>query len=263
MGYRVEELAALADLSVDTIRYYQSRDLLPPPVRSGRIALYSDEHLARLTHIRRLQGRGFSLAVIRRLLEGELDSADEALVAAVTDEVQADGATSPVAADEWLTVEELAERSGIPLVLLEAVVREGLLVPRRLAGEPRYTMADVAAAGAGLRLLQQGLPLRELLDLARAHSQAMRSIAERAVELFDSHIRHPLRQQGLPDSDAAARLVAAFEEVLPATLTIVAHHFRRTLLAVAQEHIERVGSDDERQVVATAQRSLEEAAWAQ
>jgi hypothetical protein len=91
----------------------------------------------------------------------------------------------------------------------------------------------------------------------------MRSIAERAVELFDSHIRHPLRQQGLPDSDAAARLVAAFEEVLPATLTIVAHHFRRTLLAVAQEHIERVGSDDERQVVATAQRSLEEAAWAQ
>src|SRR3979409_586645 len=131
MGYRVEELAALADLSVDTIRYYQSRDLLPPPVRSGRFALSSDEHLARLTHIRRLQGRGFSLAVIRRLLEGELDSADEALVAAVTDEVQADGATLPVAADEWLTVEELAERSGIPLVLLEAVVREGPLVPRR------------------------------------------------------------------------------------------------------------------------------------
>jgi hypothetical protein len=46
-------------------------------------------------------------------------------------------------------------------------------------------------------------------------------------------------------------------------LAIVAHHFRRTLLAVAQEHIERVGSDDERRAVATrAARRLEEASWA-
>jgi hypothetical protein len=35
-------------------------------------------------------------------------------------------------------------------------------------------------------------------------------------------------------------LVEAFEKVLPATVAIVTHHFRRTLLAVAQEHLERV-----------------------
>ena len=43
----------------------------------------------------------------------------------------------------------------------------------------------------------------------------------------------------------------AFEDVLAATVAVVTHHFRRTLLAVAQEHIERVGSDDERQAVAS------------
>jgi len=261
MSYRVEELAARADVSVDTVRYYQARDLLAPPARSGRVALYSDAHLERLAEIRRLQGRGYSLAVIRRLLDGELNDADEALVAAVSAE-----AGAGERGEQWLTIDELAEQSGIPLPLLQAVEREGLLVPRLHGGEPRYTRADVDAAAAGLRLLQHGLPLPELLDLARSHSAAMRATAERAVELFDAYVRHPLRSQddasGGAEGDAALRLVAAFEELLPATLTIVAHHFRRTLLAVAQEHIERVGTDGERSLVAvSAERRLENAVW--
>jgi DNA-binding transcriptional MerR regulator len=262
MSYRVEELAARADISVDTVRYYQARELLAPPVRSGRVALYSDAHLERLTEIRRLQGRGYSLAVIRRVLNGELNGADEALVAALSLEAGADDAG---AGEEWLTIDELARRSGIPLPLLQAVEREGLLVPRLHGGEPRYTRADVDAAAAGLRLLQHGLPLPELLDLARSHSAAMRATAERAVALFDAYVRHPLRNHdpsGAAPGDAAVRLVAAFEELLPATLTIVAHHFRRTLLAVAQEHIERVGTDGERSLVAvSAERRLENAVW--
>jgi DNA-binding transcriptional MerR regulator len=261
MGYRVEELAAKAEVSVDTVRYYQAKDLLPPPQRIGRVAWYGEEHLDRLATIRRLQGRGLSLAVIRRLLEGELDHADEELVAALAREHH--GGQRAASGAVWLTLEELATSSGIPLPLLQAVEREGLLVPRRVAGNLRYTEADVEVAAAGLRLLEHGLPLPELLELAREHDAAVRAIATRAVELFDQHIRHPLRAAGSPDGDAARRLVAAFEDLLPATLTIVAHHFRRTLLAVAQEHIERVGSDDERRLVATkAARQLEEASWA-
>ena len=37
---RVEDLARAADVSVDTIRFYQKRRLLPPPTRRGRIAWY-------------------------------------------------------------------------------------------------------------------------------------------------------------------------------------------------------------------------------
>lgn len=276
MSYRVEELAARADVPVDTVRYYQTRDLLPPPTRSGRVALYSDTHLERLAEIRRLQGRGYSLAVIRRLLDGELNHADEALVAAVSAEA---GGAGDDDAEVWLTIEALAERSGIPLPLLQAVEREGLLIPRLHAGQPRYTPADEAAAAAGLRLLQHGLPLPELLDLARSHSAAMRATAERAVELFDVYVRRALRRPdgarvegatppgGPPgaadaDGEAARRIVAAFEELLPATLTIVAHHFRRTLLAVAQEHIDRVGTDGELSLVAaSAERPFEQAEW--
>ena len=241
MDYRVEALAAKADVSVDTVRFYQSRGLLPPPRREGRVAWYGDDHLERLARIRRLQGRGLTLATIARLLAGELDAADEALVTAV--------ATDPDD-DASFTIEELAERSGIPLGLLQAVVKEGLLVPRRSGGEDRFTAADVEAGAAGLRLLEAGLPLPEVLDLARQHHAAMRAVAERAVELFDTHVRHPLRDSGLPDDEAAARLVDAFTTLLPATTELVTHHFRRTLLDVAQEHIERVGGDAERAAVA-------------
>lgn len=241
MDYRVEALAAKADVSVDTVRFYQSRGLLPGPRREGRVAWYGDEHLERLARIRRLQARGLTLATIARLLAGELDAADEALVTAV--------ATTPED-DASFTIEELAERSGIPLGLLQAVVKEGLLIPRRAGGEDRFTSADVEAGAAGLRLLEAGLPLPEVLDLARQHHAAMRAVAERAVELFDTHVRHPLRDSGLAEETAAARLVEAFTTLLPATTELVTHHFRRTLLNVAQEHIERVGGDAERAAVA-------------
>jgi DNA-binding transcriptional MerR regulator len=255
VSYRVEELAARAAISVDTIRYYQARNLLPAPTRVGRVAWYGDEHVDRLAQIRRLQGRGFGLAVIQRLLAGELDRADEELIAAVAHEAEtpAAAAADPSGSHApWLTIEQLAAESGIPLVVLEAVVREGLLVPHRLRGEDRYSHADVKAAAAGLRLLEHGLPLPELLELARMHTVAMRAIAERAVELFDRYIRQPLRSDGAAEAKTAEQLVSAFEEILPATLTIVNHHFHRTLLAVAQEHIERVGSAGERQLVTAA-----------
>lgn len=236
----MEQLASAAEVSVDTVRFYQSKGLLPPPRREGRVAWYTDEHVERLERIRRLQARGLTLATIRRLLSGELDAADEALVTALAE---------PAPPAETLSVEELAERSGIPLPLLQAVAREGLLVPR----QDGYTTDDVAVAQAGLRLLEHGLPLPELLALAREHHAAMRAVAERAVELFDAHVRRPLRQSGLPEEEAAARLVEAFEELLPATTTVVAHHFTRTLLAVAQEHIERVGAPAELAAVREAQ----------
>jgi DNA-binding transcriptional MerR regulator len=242
--YRVDELAAAADVSVDTVRFYQSRGLLPSPRRDGRLAWYGEEHLQRLARIRSLQAKGLTLATIGRLVRGELDRADEALVAAVSAEDGGGGAT------ELLTIDELAERSGIPLPLLQAVAREGLLVPRRVNGTECFTSADVDVAAAGLRLLEAGLPLPEVLDLARRHHAAMRAVAEQAVELFDTHVRQPLRSAGLADDAAAARLVDAFNQLLPATTELVSHHFRRVLLQVAQEHIESVGGEAERAAVA-------------
>src|SRR5919201_355225 len=107
MEYRIEQLAQAGGVAVDTIRFYQGKGLLEPPRRDGRVTWYSEAHLGRLRRIRDLQQRGFTLTVIRRFLEGELEESDEALVEAVT------APTPP----QTLTIEELSTRSGVPTAL--------------------------------------------------------------------------------------------------------------------------------------------------
>ncbi|HEX3622740.1 MAG TPA: MerR family transcriptional regulator [Acidimicrobiales bacterium] len=239
MRMRVEELALAADVSVDTIRYYQKQRLLPPPGRDGRLAFYGDDHLARLVRIKELQRRGFTLAVIRRFLAGELDPADEPLAAAVAGVDEGEGA------EELFGIAELAARVGVPEPMLDSLVREGLLIPRSVHGEPGFTAADVAILSGGLRLLEVGLPLPELFALARHHHAVTRDVASEAVELFDTYVRQPLRASDLPDDEKAERLVEAFQTLMPAVTALVAHHFRRILLQVAQEHLESVGDQTE------------------
>jgi DNA-binding transcriptional MerR regulator len=234
---RVEELARRADVSVDTIRFYQKRQLLPAPRREGRIAWYGPDHVERLQRIRELQRQGFSLAVIRRLVAGELDAADVPLAAAV--------AGAQVGDAELLTLDDLAARVGVPAPLLDAVAREGLLVAQQRDGTTGYTAADADVLRAGLRLLEAGLPLPDLLALARRHHDATRAIAADAVEMFDEHVRHPIQHSDLTDDEKAERLVAAFGTLLPTVTTLVANHFRSVLLDVAQEHLEAVGHPSE------------------
>jgi DNA-binding transcriptional MerR regulator len=242
-GLRVEELAREADVSVDTIRFYQKRRLIPPPEREGRIAWYGPDHLDRLGRIRELQARGFSLAVIRRLLDGELDAADEPLAAAVAGAQR--GAAVGGTSDELLTLSELAARAGVPETILEVVAREGLLVAQQRDGIDHYTPADAELVASGLRLLDAGLPLPELLTLARRHHEMTRSIAEDAVEMFDLHVREPLRDAPMSDDEKAESLVDAFRTLLPTVTTLVAQHFRTVLLEVAQEHLESIGAPAE------------------
>ena len=239
MRFRVDELATRCGLSVDTVRFYQAQGLLPAPEREGRLAWYSDDHLDRLGRIRDLKDKGFTLASIKRLLSGNADEADEALVSAVT------GSVPGGASGELLTVEQLAERTGVSAALLSAIEREGLISARMVDGEPRYTASDASAVTSGLSLLEAGLPLSELLDLARRHDEAMRSVAEQAVEMFITFVRDPIRASAGDDHDAAERLVEAFNKMLPATSALVANHFQRVLLKVAQDRIKSEGLEIE------------------
>lgn len=225
MRFRIDELAARAGVSVDTVRYYQSRHLIAPPEREGRIAWYTAEHLDRLRRIRTLQAQGFTLASIQRLLSGEVSAADSVLTAAL-----AGDAADP----EELSLPHLAERTGVSVPVLQALEREGLLTPRLHGGEPRYSAEDAQAVRAGMTLLETGVPLGELLDLARRHDEAMQGVAAHAVDLFVRFVRDPVAGTAGSEEEAAERLLTAFNDMLPAATTLVAHHFRRAVLAAAR-----------------------------
>jgi DNA-binding transcriptional MerR regulator len=66
----IGEAAKRTTLSIDAIRFYERRSLLPKPVRTeGRFRLYTEDDLARLGFIRQMQGLGFSLREIKQLLD--------------------------------------------------------------------------------------------------------------------------------------------------------------------------------------------------
>ncbi|HLH68966.1 MAG TPA: MerR family transcriptional regulator [Candidatus Dormibacteraeota bacterium] len=228
MEYRIEQLAQAAGVPVDTIRFYQGKGLLEPPRREGRVTWYSSQHLERLRRIRDLQQRGFTLAVIRRFLEGELEPSDEALVAAVT---------APPA-PQTLTLEELAARSGVAVPLLRALEQAGMLVPIADGAEPRYPVEDLDALAAGLTLIEAGVPLSELMELGARHAAAVEETARRAVDLFDRHVRERIQGAGLPAEEAQRQLLATFHRLLEASGTLVRHHFQRAVLRAARERIE-------------------------
>jgi len=229
MEYRIEQLARASGMAVDTIRFYQGKGLLDSPRREGRVTWYGDAHLERLRRIRDLQQRGFTLTVIRRFLDGELEPSDESLVAAVTHP------SSP----QTLTLDELAQRSGVAAPLLKSLESAGLLVPVDGGDEPLYPAEDLDAIAAGMKLIAAGVPIGPLIELGRDYAATTDKIAREAVELFDHHVRERIQAEGGETEAAERRLLTLFNELLEASGVLVRHHFQRTLLRAAREHIEQ------------------------
>ena len=232
--YRVEELAAAAGISVELLRSYQSKGLLPAPRHEGRVALYDRRHLDRLEHIRQYKARGYSLKAIAELLgrRGPMG----VVASAALEDVE----------EETFTLRELAERSRVPPAMLRSLEASGVLRPRRFGEEDRYTELDVRAVRMLLSLLGSGLPMEEFMRVARLQLEAADRVAEGAVELFLTYVREPLRQSGMEDVEEAERLAAGFRLMLEAATMLMTYNFHRMVLNAVQAEIDERGSEAER-----------------
>jgi DNA-binding transcriptional MerR regulator len=246
--YRVEELAAAANVSVEQLRSYQSKGLLPPPRHEGRVAHYGLQHLERLRRILDLKARGYSLKAISGVLERgwEVDASPSS-----------EAAVSPD--DELLTLRELAERTRVPTAMLRSLEASGVLRPRRVGDELRYSDWDARAVGMLLSLLGSGLPMEEFMRVARVQISAANEVAEGAVELFLRYLRDPLRARGLPDDEEGEQMVNGFRLMLEATTLLVAYNFQRTVLGALQAELEHSGSVAEREALAREVRRRRDA----
>jgi len=214
--YRVEELAKAAGIPVRTLRFYRERRLLPPPRRDGRIAWYSEDHLARLRTIAALVERGHTLDGIADLIAAwengrTLDGVAELL--------GLEGALSTPWSDETpvrLTPQELADYFGLDVspdnltTALEigyiAVDGENVLhISRRLL--------DASAA-----LVREGVPLSAVLAAGREVRGHVDAIAEVFTEVIKTHVLPPTA--GLPPGEAQ-RIADALERLRPLAKNIV------------------------------------------
>ncbi len=68
-GYQIGALSLETGVNIETIRYYERIGVMPPPPRTeGGQRVYDEDHLNRLTFIRRSRELGFTLDQIRDLL---------------------------------------------------------------------------------------------------------------------------------------------------------------------------------------------------
>lgn len=220
--YRIGELANAAGVTVRTVRYYQERKLLPPPRRVGRVAWYSQAHLARLRVIGQLLERGHTLGGASELLSAWEQGYDlatllgirEALTAPWSDEV-------PVP----LTVAQISELVGsefTPEVLAEAV-RLGYLevdggqvvhVSRRLLDTTKVLVAE-------------GIPLRAILAAGREVQAALDRLAALFVEMIFSNALGQRRNPPRPQE--VARLTEKIERLRAVARTVIETEFARAM----------------------------------
>ena len=232
----MDALAAAAGVSVDLVRSYQSKGLLPPPRHHGRVALYGSRHLERLRAIRDMKARGYSLKVIG---------------ATLADQGRSGRGRDPAAGedDERLTLLEVADQARVPPSLLRSLEASGLLRPLKAGDDCYYTGADVRAVRMVLTLMGGGVPLEDFLRVARTQIDAGETVAEGAVGLFLRYVREPLLDSGLSPEQEAQRLVSALKHMLQAANGLIAYSVERMMLNLVEEQIERLGTGAEREAL--------------
>lgn len=176
--FTIDELSAESRVPSRTIRFYQSKGVLPPPEIRGRVAYYGPSHLERLRLIAKLQDRGLRIDAIRALLaridEGELDVGEWLGLDA---ELKASWANDRARTVTRAELHELTgnDRAGLiaDLVRLGAVERKGdvylvkspalLQIAMRL--EAGGVDLETASAGEAILRKHLGRAARELATL--------------------------------------------------------------------------------------------------
>ncbi len=222
-AYSVEDLALKAGISVDTIRYYQGLDLIAPPQKNGRRAIYDDEHLSRLDEIKKLALEGFSLRQISLLKEKTLDgSTSEDLKHLVEEDSKARSLSRP----------EVAAKAGVPEGLVVLLCDNGLLQPVFNDEEPLFDENSVSMVQAGVAIANAGIPLEELVSLAQYHSSNVEEVVDRAIDLFEEHVKE--RSSVSSEKD----LAVVVKDLLPSVIRLVAQHFHKSLVTRSLERID-------------------------
>lgn len=217
----VEQLAYETGMSVRNIRNHQSRGLLPPPEVRARVGYYGPEHVARLRLIQEMQGEGFKLSAISRLI-GE-HGADADRFVGLRQAVTAPFATE---APEVYSREELVEKFGIDDDrLVEKSQKLGLLVD---LGDDRFEAPSPALIRAAEEVTGMGIELPAALAVIEKLERNAQSSARTFVNLFVDELWKPFDDAGRPE-EGWEDLIAAIGRLRPLAFDALNATFRLTL----------------------------------
>lgn len=227
--YTIDELAQRTRLTTRNIRAYQSRGLIPAPLRRGRVGYYGPEHIERLELVRELREEGLALDLIQRMMEAS-GGAREALRFART-------VISPYqdVENEIIDLIELANRwKSTDYTVIKRAQTLGIL---RDLGDGRVEIIDARISEVGLELLGLGVTLDDMLDLLEEVKNAMDGISRTFVAVFEQHVWQPFEQAGRPQ-EQWKQLTSDVERLRPMADQGVLAIFRVALEDVMSESID-------------------------
>ncbi|OBJ68003.1 MerR family transcriptional regulator [Mycobacterium sp. 1274756.6] len=191
MEFTIDELAQRVAMTVRNIREWQTLGLVPPPVRRGRVGIYSREHVAIIERVKHLRAQGLPLDLIRRFTEPGTDS-EEAVRRLAAEALSPLAATEPVV----LPRAELQRRlgDGADDVLIDAGLVQAV------------DASTVSAPDAGIitaieQLVEAGLSLPRLADTIADLEVQQRAIAQRLIDRYVDDVWQPAADTGFADAD--------------------------------------------------------------
>jgi DNA-binding transcriptional MerR regulator len=218
----LEELTDRVGMSVRNVRFYTSKQLVPPPIRRGRSGYYTADHVARLQLVQELQGHGFTLSAIEKYvarIPADATPEDIALHRAML---------APWMADSWeeLGRAELERLAGRRLTASDVETLEALGVLR--TGNRGRVEVSRSQLGVGLGLLDLGYPIEAARAASEVYAAHGRAIAEELYELFRTKVWPVYKEQGVSPEKiqevverlkplSIASLVQAYEAGMDAT----------------------------------------------
>jgi DNA-binding transcriptional MerR regulator len=215
----IDDLARQTAVPSRTIRFYQSKGLVPPPVMKGRVAYYGPKHVERLELVAQLQDRGLRIdgirELVKRLDEGSLDVKDWLGLDAQLSQPWADDRPRTMSEEELCALYG-RKRTG----LITDLVRHAE-VERK--GDTFYVPSPALVAVAG-KLEAAGV---DLAISAKANEVLRKHLGKAASELTELFVAQA--SEGLVDAEPSA-LVEAVRQLGPeAVRTIFAQKMERAL----------------------------------
>lgn len=147
-----------------------------------------------------------------------------------------------------LTAPEAAGRAGVDYETARRVNR-ALGLPDTDDTSIEFSEKDVDVLRALKDLIDRGIPLNELLAVARVYGQSMARLADAETRIFQKHFVDPLLQQGNSSQDIEERLEPVVSEQLQ-LLGSVLDYVHRRHLGFAVQHLTVLQSDASTQPLA-------------
>ena len=189
----IEQLASTTGMSVRNLRSHRTAGLLPPPHVRDRVGYYGPEHTARVKLVQELQGMGFNLRGIKRLLDQT--RGDPSQLLSLKRVISAPFETE---APQVYTLEDLAGRFGpdVPPDVLAKAIEVGLLIP---LADGQFEAPAPALIDIAQEVVSRGVPLAHALAVFVKVRERCEQIGREFVRLFLNDLWKPFADAGYPD----------------------------------------------------------------